>query len=760
MLKKISFIYTFFLLLISSVAFANSNNTDNIEIIGLQRLHPDMVKNVIGKQEINSLQEKDLNEILLRLYKTGYFNDIKVNKQDGKLTIIVKENPTIGEIGFEGNSDVKTEDLQKGIKTRSRSIFDPTTIKQDVETIKTMYKRLGNFKAVVDAKTIKRKDNQYDIVFEISEGKKAYIKNITINGNENFSDDVLKEVIMSKEYSWWKLLEMFDTYDEERILYDTDLLRTHYTSSGFLDFAVLSYSAKMDLSESNFYITFDISEGKRYKVGEVKISSEIPDLDEQKLYKLILLKKGMWYSETIATNSIIDMSKQMGEDGFAFIDIDIEKHPNPETGIVDVVFTIKNSKKAFINKIDVKNNTRTYDRVIRKNLDFDEQDIYNSAKIKSSEQKLMKTGFFENVSILPKPIYGTPDKVDIDVNVNEKSTGELSLGAGWSSLNKGFFEFGIKESNFMGKGQTLSFVSTFSGTQNNFSLSFIEPYLFDRDLLGGVDAYYNQYKYASTYGYDIDSVGLGFKIGWDYNDNLYQRFSISGKNEKMTNISDSLSGELLEGVGDYNVFKVGQVLTYRDQIMDFVNETQQGYVLTLSNEYAGFGGDKYFVRNEFSARQTFSFWDNVWQFGISFNAGNINSLNGTILSRSDRFLLGGDSLRGFEYGGIGARSKQNTSYAYGGNWEVNGTFQLNFPIGIPKKYKVSGYIFYDWGKLGKPVLDDYSQILYSGKVRTSAGYGISWNSPIGAINLSWAYPITYEEYDERQRFRFSIGTGF
>ena len=228
----------------------------------------------------------------------------------------------------------------------------------------------------------------------------------------------------------------------------------------------------------------------------------------------------------------------------------------------------------------------------------------------------------------------------------------------------------------------------------------------------------------------------------------------------MTNISSSLSDELLEGVGDFNVFKVGQTLSYKDQVVDYVNDTRQGYVVSLSSDYAGFGGDKYFVKNVFTARQSISFWDNAWQFGILFNAGKIHSLNNTVLSRSDRFLLGADNLRGFEYGGIGARSATNTSYAYGGNWEVNGTFQLNFPIGIPKKYKVSGYIFYDWGKLGKPVLTEDTDVLYSGKIRTSAGYGISWNSPIGAINLSWAYPITYEDYDERQRFRFSIGTGF
>ena len=754
MKKFLVFIY---FLILPLTAFSS---VKEVSVFGLKRLHPDMVKNVINLKDDENITDKKLNDIVRKLYLTGYFKDIKIVENGNVLEVYVSENPTICAVSFEGNSDIKIDDIKKDVKTRPHAIYNPSEIKSDVETIKNLYKRLGNFKAVVDAKIIERDNNQYDVVFEITEGKKAYIRDIQFNGNENFSSNELKEVILSKEYSWWKLLEMYDTYDEDRLLYDTDLLRNYYNLHGFLDFKVMSQSAKMDLSESNFYVVFDLYEGKRYKVGDISISSEIPDLDTSTLDEKILLKTGKFYDDNLANKSIVDIAKKMGEDGFAFIDVNIEKKTNPETGIVDIVFKIKNSKRAFINKIDVRNNTRTYEKVIRKNLNFDEQDIYNSARIKSSEQKLYETGFFENVKISPKPVFGVPDKVNIDVNVAERSTGELSLGAGWSSLNKGFLEFGIKENNFMGRGQTFGFTSTFSGTQNNFSLSFVEPYLFDRDLMGGIDTYYSKYKYSSTYGYDIDTVGLAFKLGWNYNDNLSHRFRLSGKNEKMTDISDNLSSQLLEGVGDYNVFKLGQTLTYRDQTIDFVNDTRQGYVLSYATDYAGFGGDKYFIKNDITAKQTFSFWDNVWQFGISLYAGKIHALNGTTLSRSDRYLLGGDNLRGFEYGGIGARSTNNLSYAYGGNWEANGTFQFNFPIGIPKKYKISGYVFYDWGKLGRPILNDYTNILYSDKVRTSAGYGISWNSPIGAINVSWAYPLAYEEYDKRQHFRFSIGTGF
>ena len=762
-ISKKSRILTTTLLCLGTTFSAKSTaaNTSKIEVKGLSRIHPDMVRNIIEIKPNETIDDKRLNSILLKLHATGYFKDIKVgNTTDGKLLITVIENPTINQVSFEGNSNLALEDIQKEVQTRAHSIFKPSSIREDVEAIKTLYKRLGFFKATVDAKTIKRNDNQYDVVFEINEGNKAYIKEIIINGNESFSDSQLKEVIMSKEYSWWKILEMFDTYDEDRILYDTQLLHNHYIDNGFLDFKVNSYNAKMDLTQSDFYVTYNISEGKRYKIGEVNITSEIPDIDTETLKKEILIEKDMFYSDPLAKLSVSKMSEKLGEKGFAFIDIDIQKTPNKETGIVDVTFNIKNSRRAFINKIDIKNNTRTYDRVIRKQLNFDEQDIYNSSNIAASKQKLMETGFFENVNITPVAVLNAPDKININIDVAEKSTGELSLGAGWSSLNKGFFEFGIKETNFMGKGQTLGISSTFSGTYNNYSLTFVEPYLFDRDLQGGVDLSYRQYKYESTYGYDWNTAGLGFTLGWSYNDNLFHKFRIYGGNTKYVNISQNLPTTITEGLGDTNIYRVGQTLTYRDQIIDYVNDTRQGYSISLSNDYAGFGGTKYYIKNTFTAKQYFSFWDNEWQFGILFNAGKIKSLNNTTLSSSDRFVLGGDNLRGFEYGGIGARNTLYTNYTYGGNWEVNGTFQLNFPIGIPKKYKVSGYVFYDWGKLGRPELSSYTNIIYSDIVRTSVGYGIAWNSPIGALNLSWAYPIHYEEYDERQRFRFSIGTDF
>jgi outer membrane protein insertion porin family len=740
-------------------AQALAGRVDSIEVEAGGRIDPGMVRNIISIKPGDDVDGKILSQNVAALYATGFFKDVSMKEDGGVLRIRVSEQAVVSAVAFEGLSAVKEDDLKKEVRTREHSLFSPAAVRSDVETVKTMYRRMGFFKSVVDAKVIERSDNRYDVVFEVREGSKGYIRNIDVRGAAHFSEGRLLDVIMSKEYSWWKIMEVFDTYDEDRLFEDVRLLYEFYYDGGFLDFEVSSFNARMDMGEENFYLEFVLNEGNRYKVGDISVRSEIPDLETDGLLSEILLEKGRWYSEDLVKKSVAKLSDRLGADGFAFVSVDVAREPDAEAGSVDVAFVVRNSRRALVNKIGIRNNTRTYESVIRRNLSFDEQSAYNKGRFDSSRQKLMALGYFNDVGIAAQPVPGTPDKVDVIVSVDERSTGELSLGAGWSSINKGFLEFGIKENNFMGKGQVLSFNSTYSARENRFGLSFTEPYLFDRDLSGGADLYYTQYRYESTYGYDRDVLGLGLRLGWSYNDQLSHRLRVSARNERLTNIADSLAG-YVEGADDYNVYRVGHTLTYSDQVVDYVNDTRRGFVVSGSNDYAGFGGDKTFVKSDLSFKQYFSFWDDEWMFGILAETGKIKALGGTVLNSSERYILGGDTLRGFDYGGVGARHALYRAYTYGGNWIADGTFQLNFPIGIPKKYRVSGYVFYDWGTLGRPDLRSMSGVLYSNKVRTSAGYGIAWNSPIGEISLSWATAIDYEEYDELQRFRFSIGSSF
>ncbi len=757
MVKKIKFLFFSVFFVFTTVVV---NAKYDVKISGLKRLESSMVQNIVGISRYKNITNKDINDIVIKLYNSGFFKDVKVDLKNQTVFINVIEADIVGNVSFNGYDKIKLDDLKTAVKTKENKLLNNYILKQDTEAIKLLYKRLGLSNAVVDVKTVKQKNGKYDVVFEITENEKSYIDSINFNGNKTFSNSKLQENIMSKEYHFWKLFEMFDTYDEDRIAYDAELLKQFYVNLGFLDFKVLSFTGIPQKNGKWYDIDFEVVEGDRYKIGTVNIKTEFTDLDVLPLYDILLTKTGNFYDESLVKMTEKDITKKLESLNFVFTNIDVNKKQNKENKTVDIDFTIKPAKKVVINNINITNNVRTYDRVIRGLLDFEEQDVFNSSKFFSSKQKIMATGFFENVDITPVPVVRFKDKVNIIVDVKEKSTGELSFGLGWSSLNSGFLEFGIRENNFRGKGQTVGFTTNVSSVQDNYSISFMEPNLYGKDLLGGVDLYYNRYKRTKTYGYNIDTIALVLKLGWKYNDNLSHTVSWSGRREIISNISPTLSKDLLEGVENNYVFKIGNNFSYTNQIVDYINDTKTGHIVSLQTDYAGLGGSKNYIKNTISAKQFYSFWDNEWQFKMGVNLGYIQPLNNSVLARSDRFMLGGNSLRGFDYNGVGAKSKKNKFYALGGDWSVDGAVQLNFPLGFPKSAKVSGYVFYDWGKLGKPKLKKDTDVLYDDMIRTSAGYGIFWNSPIGPITFSWGYPITYSKHDTIESFNFSIGTDF
>ena len=733
-----------------------------VEVKGNERIDSDMIRNLSPLKAGDEADERRLNSALRSLYNSKFFSDVKVGLAGGTLKISVKENLLVGEVAIEGNSALPEEDVKKQMTVKPHTIFSAGAVKKDLETLRGAYKQLGFFRADIDAKTILRQSGVVDVVFEVSEGKKAYIESIEVNGNEAFSQSAIVDAMLSKPYRWWAMFENYDVYHEERIAYDAELVRQFYTGHGFLDFTMLSYTAKMAADERSFYITMSLNEGKRYKIAGTQLANSIADLDTAGLEDEILLRAGDFYSESLAKRTITNLSAKIGERGFAFVSVERDLKPNAETGEVTVVFRISEGAKAFVGDINIVGNTRTYDSIIRRNLLFDEQSAFTPGVLAASEQKLMGLGYFENVKITPRPVLGVSDKASVEVALAEKSTGQMSFGAGWSSINNGFLELGIQENNFMGKGQTLGFKAAFSRYQNNYAVSFVEPYLFGRDLMGGADTYYSQNRYRSTYGYDRNVMGIAPKMGWSYNENLSHRVVFAFRNEKLVNLSPEVAARMIEGADTYDLFRLSNTLTWRDQTVDWVNDTRRGYVASYTNSYAGFGGDKYYVKNDGSFKQYFSFFSGSTQLGFTADVGEIHAVNGAKLNSSDRYILGADNMRGFEYGGIGARYRIYGlgGYSLGGDWQAVGTMQLNFPVGLPPKFGLKGYLFVDWGTLGRPEGVDPMFYEYDSMVRVSHGYGFLWNSPIGEINLSWAWQDRYAAEDRLQRFRFSVGNNF
>jgi outer membrane protein insertion porin family len=447
----------------------------------------------------------------------------------------------------------------------------------------------------------------------------------------------------------------------------------------------------------------------------------------------------------------------VAEKGYAFINIDIEptKHENSLT--IDLMFKIKKAPRIYLNDILVAGNSRTFDFVINRHLMMKPKDPFSLHTIEQSRQRLMRTGYFKSVEMSPTRIEDT-NLMNLAVNVQEQPTGELSGGLGWSNINGFMIDAGITERNFMGRGQTVAMKAQLAQYQDMVSFSFTEPYLFKRALSGGFDLNYIVYDYSKlgSYGYNRDTFGVTGRLGWVLTDNWMQQLRLSGTWDKIKDIEEK----------SYNtsLYTLGTSVRYTNLDTDFQQNTHTGVVYSLSLAYTGFGGTETFLRSDSSLTGLLNFLNNRWQLKSTLDGGYIYPLENDYISRPYRYFLGGESLRGFDNAGIGSRNWYNLNYSYGGLWKLNGSTQINFPVFIPDEYQVKGFLFTDYGILGKPPARDYTFIyqpnLIDHSLRASYGFGVYWNTPMGPMNFSWGYPLLRKDYDRERRFLLSFETQF
>lgn len=753
---------TVFTLFFITVFTANASAfvIGDIIVRGNQRVDNETVIASLGFKKGQNITRADLNNAIKNLHKSGFYEDIDLNRTGNTVIVEVKENPIINRVAFDGNDELGDDVLRAELSAKPRSIFIKSEVQKDVSRLMEIYKRSGRYSAVVEPKIIKRDQNRVDLVFEINEGDKTYIKEIDFAGNKEFSDWTLETKILSREYGWWKFLTTTDVYDPDRLKLDEEMLKDYYLNRGFADFEITAVNAELDTisDDKGFYVTFVIKEGEKYKFGNIDIEASIPDIKENDLKEELLTKEGKLYSVEMVRRSVLNLKGKLGKIGYGLVNITPIPKKNEKNKTVDIKYKIEEGPKTFINEINVVGNSRTFDYVIKRELMIDEQDTFNSESIKESKLNLIKLGYFDKVELNPKKSAKDPDKVDIEIEVKEKATGQISFGGGYNSVSGWFSEGSIKESNFMGKGQKLGFSAMFSDEQDKFTLSFTEPYFLDRDLTAGYDIYYQTKEYQNSLGYDVNEYGGNLRLGWKYTNNLSHSVNATVKETESVNFRDDVPDAVKDDAGKSSLYLVGHDIRYGKSKEEY--DYKSGYLLSLGNDYAGFGGAEEFLRTEASAKYFRSFFDDKYKFTLSLNSGYIQELDDPI-STTYKYFLGGFNLRGFASSGVGARDKTNELYSYGGLWRVYGSAQLNMPFfGLPKDYGLETFLFYDYGMLGEPGLSDMSNVNYDETLRTSWGVGVSWNSPFGKINLSWGYPIDKEEYDITDEFLFSVGTSF
>lgn len=731
----------------------NSGSVREIIIEGMQRIEPGTVKSYLLIREGDAFDAARIDRSLKSLFATGLFADVTLRRRGETLVVSVVENPVINRIAFEGNREVTNEDLDAEVALRPRVIYTRTKVQNDVKRILGIYRASGLFAATVEPKVIQLPQNRIDLVFEINEGEPTEISNIRFVGNREFSDSRLRGVIRTKETTWWRFFSSDDKFDPDRLTFDRELLRRFYLSDGFADFRVVSAVAELTPDRKDFFITYTMEEGARYQFGKVDVLVRLRDLKVEDIADAVDIDEGDWYDVEKVNKAIVALTNRIGELSYAFVDVRPRINRDRENKTIGIVFEINEGARVFVERIDISGNVRTQDDVVRREFRLVEGDAFNSAKLRRSRQRIQNLGFFEKVNVERLP-GSAPDKTVLKVDVEEKSTGQLSFGAGFSSTNGVLGDIGVTENNFLGKGQSVSLKLTVAARKSEIDFSFTEPYFLDREIRAGFDLFRVSQDLQDFSSYDSDRTGFNLRAGYNITEDLSQGWRYGFRISKISDIDDEASTLIKDAAGTETTSEIVHTLTY-DKRDSRISPTE-GYFVRTQNGFAGLGGSIRHLRNTGTVGKYYPLAD---QLVLSFigEAGYIVGI-GEDVNVLERFFVGGDNLRGFASRGVGPRDI-NTDDSLGGEWRYTGTVQLDFPIGLPAELGVGGRAFADIGSAGQ-LSPSASFVEDTGSLRMGIGTGVTWKSPFGPVGIEAAIPVIKEKFDVTEYFRINFGTRF
>ncbi len=769
-IKKTLFLSIFLpLFLCNSSVFAKTlaklTNHKNLTIVikGNERIDEGTIMSYLDENGLKKNSSAALQKSLKNLYESDLFLEVKIYREANKIIVEIRENPIISDVKFIGNKKIEDEALQSEVSLKKRAVYTKSKLQNDLKRISDIYLKSGRFLTKIEPKIIQKEQNRVEVIFDIFEGKKATISDIYFVGNLEFSDRELLDELSTKKSKWWKFLSSSDTYDADRIEFDKEKLRRFYGSKGFADFNVISSIAQIAPTKDKFFITFLIEEGIKYNVGEVNIINHVEKFDEKILNKEILIKSGKVYDSEAIEKTVDKMVEVMSEKSYAFAHIEPVLKREKEKKIMNVDFVINETPRIYISQVTISGNTRTLDEVIRRELRIREGDPYNINKINRSKQRVQNLGYFDKVEFKTKRI-GESDKVDIEIEVKEKKTGELNLGIGYSTVNKVTANAGIKERNLFGTGQEIGLNVQKSFAQFSSEINYTKPFFMGRAIDVGFDLSKYQLSKRNTLVYDQDSSGIIFRGDYSLSEFLSHQLRYSLSSQTVSNVDPLASIGIQNLQGSFVNSGVGHTISYdkRDNRLDPKN----GYYISISQDYSGIGGDINTLKNEGSAGYYVPTFSDNYILKFLARGGAINGIGQDVRSNYG-FFLGGNNFRGFEYAGIGPRTKSGGSAVggsiIGGKVYYVGTAEFRFPLGLPKELGINGILFSDNGtvkgvdtisKQGTGGIED------SGSLRSSYGLSIAWSSPMGPIRLDFSKVAKREIYDRTQNFRFSFGSTF
>jgi outer membrane protein insertion porin family len=812
----------------------------SIAVRGNQRLEPETIRAYANLAPGQTYTAGTLDQALKNLYATQLFADVTINGGDtGNLVIVVRENPVINRIILEGNKRLKDDKINPEIKLAPRQIFTRSAVRADVDRILDLYRSQGRFAARVEPKIVQLDQNRVDVVFEIYEGDLAKVRAINILGNTSFPDSRLQKEMYTREAGGLLgFLKSNDTYDADRLAADQQKLRAFYLTEGYADFRVVSALAELTPDRKDFVITYVVEEGPRYHFGTVEADSALRDFPDAAVLRVTNIRPGSWFNAKQVEDAVTNLSEVTGTLGYAFADINPAYERDSEKKLMNVTFKVGETPRVYVERIDITGNTTTRDKVIRREFRLNEGDAFNTLKVKRSQDRIQGLGYFQDKLEIKQTEGSAPDRVVLGLNVEEKPTGQLSLSGGYSSLERFVIQLSVAQNNFMGKGQALNASVNWSRYSKSVEAGFADPYFLDKPILFGGQLFrrdYNSFNYIGNNRnttYSQMSTGGGLRLGFALTEywSLGTRYTLQRDKVSLDRSTFYTNGEcdplkagryLCDELGSRTTSVLGLSTIFDNT--DGVRATR-GQRLTLSEDFAGLGGDVRYLRSRFDGTK-YKGLGGGWVFSVHGEGGYIVALqkaprpNVDAVRLTDRFF--GPQLRGFDIRGIGPRIQRipyNTDEtlatdqaritdALGGRAYYMGRLELEFPSSATlRSIGLRPSAFIDIGSLWKitaPSLLNYSAVCVpktatsglpsftltpgqtcaingqdpanynqvqggskevflgnSPSPRLSIGIGVNWVSPFGPLRLDLAKALLKQHGDETKLFSFNVGTQF
>ncbi|SEK98430.1 Beta-barrel assembly machine subunit BamA [Roseovarius azorensis] len=736
-------------------ATAQSYNFSSVVIEGNQRIEPATILNFAGIERNTTISAGELNDAYQKILASGLFEQVELVPQGNTLLIRVIEFPTINRIAFEGNNRIKDEDLQGFIQSKVRQVFSPSQAERDAGTIAEAYVQNGRIAARVTPKVIRRSDNRVDLIFEIFEGRKIEVQRIGFVGNRAYSDRRLRRVIESKQTGLLRALIERDTFVEDRINFDRQVLTDFYNSRGYVDFRVTGTNAELARERDAYFVTFNVQEGQQFRFGEITTVSEMNGVEAEDYHSTLKIRPGVIYSPTLVENSIARMERLGIRNGVDFLRVEPRITRNDRDLTLDVEFVLQRGPRVFVERIDIEGNTTTLDRVIRRQFDVVEGDPFNPRAIRQAADRIRALRYFKDVDVNARE-GSRPDQVVIETDVEETTTGTVSVGASFST-NAGLgIQLGFSERNFIGRGQQLTAQILATGDTINYNLGFVEPAFLGRDVAFGLDFAFRETDNDNSL-FDTAIGTFRPSLTFPTGENTRLGVFYNASYEEMSDYNGT-SGILQSEVNQGGLWtsSVGYEFSY-DTRRTGLNPNA-GVLLSFGQEYAGLGGDNEFIKT--TARlvgQTTVLNEEVTLRAI-LEGGAFEFSSG----QNSRFLnrFSGQVIRGFEVNGMGPTEGNEQ---LGGDYFAALKLEAEFPLGLPDEYGITGGAFYDvgsiWG-IGNQAAATGPLASTGFKARHVIGFSVFWSSPFGPIRMNFSNALQKEPGDFEQQFDLTVRTDF